>query len=104
MRTNLEKLDFDYMDDGYQELTDSDLMGYLRPRDIVEDPELTIARKRELLAYWASDIHAVSGAPALRSYALGVATSIDDIFAALRQLDEMIEPGATQPGRQSLPA
>lgn len=72
-------------------VTDSDLIGFARPRDIVSDPMLTLARKRQLLAFWASDIHAVQGAPALRSYPFGVAVSIDDIKAALCDLDEMVD-------------
>ena len=85
MRTNLDLFS--------QEATvcESDLIGFSRPRDIVHDPLLTIARKRQLLAYWGSDIHAVRGAPALRSYAFGPAVPIDDIQAALRDLDEMID-------------
>ena len=72
-------------------VTDSDLVGFNRPRDIVQDPVLTLARKRQLLAHWASDIHAVPGSPALRSYAYGPTVSIDGILAALRDLDEMVD-------------
>jgi hypothetical protein len=86
MRTNL---DLDTFDD---EITDSDLIGYLRPRDIVDDPRLSVSRKRALLAYWASDIHAVIGAPALRSLVAGVTVSIDDIFDALKRLDGLYDP------------
>ncbi len=68
--------------------TDSDLIGYLKPRDVAEDHALPVSRRRELLAYWASDIHAVDGAPALRSYAFGVAVTIDEIFDALKSLDD----------------
>jgi hypothetical protein len=75
------------------EVTDSDLVVYFHPREIVSDPELTIGRKRELLAHWASDSHAVAGAPALRS-AAGVTVSIDDLYAALRSLDEMTDIAA----------
>jgi len=75
-------------------VSDSDLIGFNRPRDIVRDPVLTLARKRQLLAYWASDIHAIPGAPALRSYAFGPAVSIDDIQCALRDLDEMVDTAA----------
>jgi hypothetical protein len=74
-------------------VTRSDLVGYWRPRDIVEDPTLTLSRKRALLAHWASDIHAVDGSPALRC-ACGVTVHIDLLFDALKQLDEMIDPAA----------
>ena len=43
-------------------VSDSDLIGFYKPDDIVTDPQLTLARKRQLLAYWASDIHAVRSA------------------------------------------
>jgi hypothetical protein len=85
------RTDLDLLSDDDATVCDSDLMGFNRPRDIVRDPLLTIARKRQLLAYWASDIHAVRNAPALRAYAFGPAVSIDDIQAALSELDEMID-------------
>ena len=81
MRT-IDDLDLD------DDVTDSDLIGYSRPHDIANDLSLPVSRRRELLAYWASDIHAVLGAPALRAYAFGVAVSIDDIFDALKSLDD----------------
>jgi hypothetical protein len=80
-------------------VSDSDLIGYHRPRDIVTDPALTLERKRQLLAYWASDIHAVIGAPALRSYAFGPTVSIDDLKQALVQLDEMVDLPSIADGR-----
>ena len=81
MRTT-DDLDFD-------DVTDSDLIGYFKPRDIANDMALPISRRRELLAYWASDIHAVAGSPALRSYNFGVTVSIDEILEALKSLDGM---------------
>jgi hypothetical protein len=78
------------------EVTDSDLVGYYHPREIVSDPGLTVGRKRELLSHWASDTHAVAGAPALRC-AAGVTVSLDDIHDALRRVDEMTDvPGLTR--------
>jgi hypothetical protein len=68
-------------------VSDSDLMCFKNPGEIVRDPLLTTARKRQLLAYWASDIHAVTGVPALRSYAHGPRVLIDEIKAALLELD-----------------
>ena len=92
MRTNLA---FDRLDDEFDAfVSDSDLIGYFKPSEIVHDPALTLARKRQLLAYWASDIHAVRGAPALRSYASGPAVLIDDIQAALVELDTMVDAAA----------
>lgn len=84
---------FDDFDDADPMVSDSDLVGYSRPCEVADDPELTLARRRELLAYWASDIHAVAGAPALRSLATGVTVGIDEIMEALRRLDYMVEAG-----------
>jgi len=98
MRTNLNLAQALNLDDGL--VSDSDLIGFDRPRDIVHDPALTLARKRQLLAYWASDIHAVPGVPALRCYAFGPSVPIDDIQAALCELDEMVDLAAI-PRRQS---
>lgn len=72
-------------------VSDSDLIGFSQPLDIVHDPVLTLERKRQLLAYWGSDIHAVAGSPALRAFAFGATVSIDEIQAALRKLDEMVD-------------
>jgi hypothetical protein len=86
-----QRPDFPF-EDFLGEITDGDLIGYARPRDVVEDPELSLARKRELLAYWASDIHAIPNFPALRSLSFGSTVTIDDIQAALRKLDELAPP------------
>lgn len=99
MRTDLDSEDLDNSD---AFVSDSDLIGFNHPREVVRDPVLTLARKRQLLAYWASDIHALPGTPALRSYAFGPTVSIDDIQAALGELDEMVDlaavPGAASSG------
>lgn len=80
------------------EVTDSDLIGYFRPHDIANDIALPVSRRRALLAYWASDIHAVAGSPALRSYNFGAAVSIDEIFDALKSLDDEFDlPPAGRP-------
>src|SRR3569832_1568451 len=80
-------------EDNQSEVPDGDLVGYDRPSDVVDDSDLTLARKRELLAYWASDILAIPNFPALRSLSFGKTANIDDIQAALRRLDEMVPPG-----------
>jgi hypothetical protein len=99
MRTNLKIAEtFDFSD---ALVSDSDLIGFNRPQDIVEDPVLTLARKRQLLAYWGSDIHAVAGVPALRTYAFGPTVSIDDIQAALCELDERVDLPAIPQQRAS---
>lgn len=82
------------------EISDADLVGYYRASDILNDPSVSTSRKKALLAYWASDIHAVSGAPALRC-ARGVTVTIDSLFAAMAKLDEQIDHaamGSNSPG------
>ena len=83
-------------------VSDSDLIGFRHPADIVRDPMLSTARKRQLLAFWGSDIHAVSGAPALRSSRYGPTVLIDEIKAALLELDGLRpEMAAPTPQRWS---
>jgi hypothetical protein len=85
-------------------VSDSDLIGYYHPNEIVQDPVLTLARKRQLLAYWASDVHAVTGTPGLRSYAFGPVVSIDALQAALAKLDEMVDLPAIPAAADNLSA
>jgi hypothetical protein len=59
------------------------------PREVVNDPDLTLNEKRAILASWASDACAVEAAPALRYVPGGKQTvSIDEILEALRALDK----------------
>lgn len=81
------------IDMDFNEVTDSDLIGYWKASDIVEDPSLSVSRKRAMLAHWASDIHAVAGAPALRN-ARGVTVSIDSLLEALAKLDDEVDAPA----------
>src|SRR5690349_6463653 len=64
---------------------------YVSPRDVLQDPSMTVDEKRALLASWASDARAVTDAPALRQLENGAIVFIDDVLDALKQLDE---PGA----------
>lgn len=58
------------------------------PKDVVNDPDLTLNEKRAILASWASDACAVEAAPALRRAPDGKATvRFDDVIEALRELD-----------------
>lgn len=75
------------------EVTDMDLVGYDRASDIVADPSISPSRKRALLAYWASDLHAVAGSPSLRCVG-GVTNTIDSILDALCSLDAEIDQAA----------
>jgi hypothetical protein len=59
------------------------------PDAVVADPTMTTARKRELLASWASDARAVENAPAWRRLDHGALVAIDDVLDALKALDRV---------------
>jgi len=63
------------------------LLSLLKINEILDDPNLTAADKREILASWISDAHAVDNAPALRQIDNGVFASVDEISLALKSLD-----------------
>lgn len=67
------------------------------PRDVLNDPDLTIQEKRAILSSWASDSCAVEEQPALRQ-APGAErpVSFDEIVDALRSLDD--DPNRPRPG------
>lgn len=58
------------------------------PKHVLNDPELTTAEKRAVLASWASDACAVEAAPGLRHPANGPVVTYDEIMDALRMLDK----------------
>ena len=61
---------------------------YGHPRDVVANPNLSIAEKRAILASWASDAAAVSSNPALREIPRSRRlVTIDDVLEALSELD-----------------
>ena len=77
---------------------------FRHPRDVLAHPGLKAEEKRAVLAAWASDVHAVETAPALRRLPgrLAVTVSVDDVLAALRVLDGADREEATTlrpPGR-----
>ncbi|MFI0843005.1 hypothetical protein [Mesorhizobium sp. IMUNJ 23232] len=59
-----------------------------QPDDVLHDARLTPQEKREVLASWASDIHAVPHVPSLRQLPDGSIIKVEDILRALRALDE----------------
>jgi hypothetical protein len=70
------------------------------PRDVVNDPELTLNEKRAILASWASDACVVEVNPALRHAPGGQRpVSIDEILDALRGLDREVQTGSVDPSR-----
>ena len=60
------------------------------PRQVVEDPDLTLNEKRAILASWASDACAIEAAPDLRAPPSGRIVRFDEITDALRALDEEV--------------
>ena len=58
------------------------------PKDVVMHPSLTLAEKRAILAFWASNASAIASCPALRApEGLKMPVSIDAILEALCELD-----------------
>jgi len=62
---------------------------YTGPRQVVEDPVLTVADKREILASWACDSRAPQDRPSLRVIYSGAVVGVDEILEALKSLDEI---------------
>jgi len=61
---------------------------YTHPSDVTNDPKLTTAEKRAILASWISDARAVENAPVLRQLDSGAVVEVDAIRQALASLDE----------------
>lgn len=59
-----------------------------QPDDVLSHPDLTTTEKREILAGWASDAHAVVDAPGLRQLDSGAIVGLDEVLRALRALDD----------------
>jgi hypothetical protein len=76
-------------------VTDPDLIALLhpasafdRPRDVVNDPDLTTEEKRAILSSWASDACSVESQPAMRlPRSAKDPIGFDEIVDALRSLD-----------------
>lgn len=61
----------------------------LHPFDVARHPSLEPEVKRAILASWASDRSSVTDKPSLRHPpGVDVPFEIDDVFSALRSLDE----------------
>ena len=91
MRTNLD-LPISPADD--MDISRGDFVGYFHPREIIADPELTVARKRAMISRWMSDANALPNYPAIRRSPAGVTVVIDQLQYALEQLDEMVDAAA----------
>lgn len=65
---------------------------YGRPAAVVNDPTLSLAEKRAILASWASDACSVDSHPTLRRpEELGVPVSFEEVMEALRLLDAVAQ-------------
>ena len=59
------------------------------PRDVLSDPDLSLAEKRAILASWASDASAIASWRSLRApEGLKAPVTIDEILEALCALDD----------------
>ncbi len=61
------------------------------PLQVLNDPDMTLAEKRAVLASWASDACAVEASPELREPTPGMTVKFDEIMEALRRLDAEAE-------------
>jgi hypothetical protein len=75
---------------------DTKRAGFADPWDVVLDPNLTSIEKKEILADWASDAHAVEGRPDLRMNEAGAVLALDRILECLRLVDAEVA-AATAP-------
>jgi len=66
---------------------------YESPGDVLNDARLSIDEKRVILSSWASDMYVVESQPALREIpGIPHRLCLDDILAALKQLDDETDP------------
>jgi hypothetical protein len=66
---------------------------YDSPEGVLNDPELSTDEKRVTLSSWASDMYVVESHPALREIpGIPHRLRLDDILAALKQLDDENDP------------
>ena len=66
---------------------------YNSPGDVLNDARLSTDEKRLILSSWASDLYVVESHPALREVpGIPHRLRLDDILAALKQLDDENDP------------
>jgi len=66
---------------------------YDSPDDVLADAKLSTDEKRVILSSWASDMYVVESQPALREVpGIRHRLHLDDILAALKQLDDERDP------------
>jgi hypothetical protein len=71
---------------------------YAYPKDVIQDPDLTLYEKRAILASWASDACAVEAVPALRQMSDGTPpVRFEEVMEALQSLDRPSTEPAARP-------
>ena len=75
---------------------------YTHPCDVANDPNLTTAEKKAILASWISDARAVENTPSLRRLDSGAVVEVDAVLRALVLLDEQ-SPDRRENGRRLHP-
>ncbi len=66
---------------------------YDSPDDVLDDARLSTDEKRVILSSWASDMHVVESQPTVREVpGIPHRLRLDDILAALKQLDDDADP------------
>jgi hypothetical protein len=66
---------------------------YDSPDDVLDDAKLSTEEKRLILSSWASDMYTVESQPALREVpGIPHRLHLNDILAALKHLDDDIDP------------
>jgi hypothetical protein len=72
---------------------------YNSPEDVLNDVKLSIDERRVILSSWASDMYAVESHPGLRKVpGIPHRLRLDDILAALMQLDDETDPSPPRGG------
>jgi hypothetical protein len=78
-------------------------LAFADPWEVADDPDLTLAEKRAILASWASDAQVAQERPALRQIPpTGRIVPVDEILAALRSLDRHPSAAIAERARKDL--
>jgi hypothetical protein len=71
---------------------------FSHPREVVDDPTISVSEKRAILSSWASDACAVESMPALRQAPGAQApVAFDEVIDALQKLDHLQDDQARLP-------
>lgn len=75
------------------------------PKDVLDDPFLSLSEKRAILASWASDYCAVASNPLLRKPERSrQSIMFEDVMDALKQLDEQAQTSQSARSAKRPPA